>query len=193
METRTGSCVAAAEPHLAVIDVETNNNNEVMSIGVVIAHTQTFQIIDEKYYILTPEYVRPSIYRSALLCYDTFTKCRRSDAITDLRALLQSHCVENIFAYNAKFDYHYLPELQDLIWHDIMRVAAYKQYNPSIPENVECCSTGRLKRNFGVEPIMRMLLGDRTYIERHNAVYDARDELQIMQLLGYPSERYPRI
>lgn len=193
MGTTTNNRAAAVEPRLAVIDTETNFENEVMSIGIVIAHAQTYQIIDERYYILTPEYATPSMFGGALLIYSDYKTYKRLDAIADLRALLQKNNVENLFAYNAKFDYHNLPELQDFAWHDIMRVAAYRQYNPCIPEDAECYSTGRLKRNYSVEAITRMLTKNRTYFEKHNAVYDARDELRIMQLLGHPSERYPCI
>ena len=41
--------------YFAVIDAETNYYDEVISIGVVIAHRDTYRIIDEKYYIITPE------------------------------------------------------------------------------------------------------------------------------------------
>ena len=67
MGTATNNCAAAVEPRLAVIDTETNFENEVMSIGIVIAHAQTYQIIDERYYILTPEYTTPSMFGGALL------------------------------------------------------------------------------------------------------------------------------
>lgn len=76
------------------------------------------------------------------------------------------------------------------MWFDIMKLAAYKQYNKKIPETAECWGTGRLKRNYGVEPIMRMLSGKRTYREVHNAVCDAVDELKIMKLLGYSIDEY---
>ena len=98
--------------------------------------------------------------------------------------------VQSIFAYNAKFDYGHLNELSGFKWYDIIKVAAYKQYNSKIPLNAECCKTGRLKRNFGVEPMMRMLTGDYSYFETHNALFDALDELRIMQLLDLPLDTY---
>ena len=64
-----------------------------------------------------------------------------------------------------------------------MRLAAYKQYNHTIPRNAECCKTGKLKRNYGVEPILRNLSGEKRYVETHNALLDAVDELKIMKLL----------
>ena len=61
----------------------------------------------------------------------------------------------SIFAYNAKFDYSYLPELHGFEWYDIMQKAAYRQYNPAIPSTAQCCSTGRLKSGYTVEKIGR--------------------------------------
>ena len=75
-------------------------------------------------------------------------------------------------------------------WYDIMRLAAYRQHNPKIPPHADCCTTGRLKRGYGVEPMLRLLSGDRTYQETHNAVLDAVDELGIMRLMGRGLEEY---
>ena len=36
----------------AVIDTETNWSDRIMSIGIVIADGDTFQVVDSKYYIL---------------------------------------------------------------------------------------------------------------------------------------------
>ena len=83
-----------------------------------------------------------------------------------------------------------ITELSGYEWYDIMRLAAYRQFNNSIPQTAECCKTGRLKRNYGVEPIMRMLTGNSSYFEVHNAVMDAVDELKIMELLGHGIEKY---
>ena len=71
-----------------------------------------------------------------------------------------------------------------------MRIAAYRQYNKYIPETAPCCKTGRLKSNYGVEPIMHMLTGNGGYQETHNAVNDACDELKIVELLALPLETY---
>ena len=74
-----------------------------------------------------------------------------------------------------------------------MRLAAYRQYNPRIPAWADCCSTGRLKRDYGVESMLRLLSGTRAYRETHNALFDALDELEIMRLLGHRVENYFRI
>ena len=74
--------------------------------------------------------------------------------------------------------------------YDIMRLAAYRQYNRAILDSADCCKTGRLKRGYGVENILKMLSGNHRYYETHNAVLDAEDELQIMQLLGHELNEY---
>ena len=72
-------------------------------------------------------------------------------------------------------------------------VAAYRQYNPSITYNDECYLTGRLKRDYGVQHMIRRLTKSEWYFEKHNAAYDAEDELMIMQLIGYPADWYPSL
>lgn len=83
-----------------------------------------------------------------------------------------------------------MPEMRSFDWYDIMRLAAYRQSNPKIPASAECCSTGRLKRGYGVEAMLRLLSGNYTYCESHNAFYDALDELEIMRLLRHPITKY---
>lgn len=117
--------------------------------------------------------------------------CSREEAVNDLRQCCARHGVREAFAYNAAFDRSHLPEFSFLRWHDIMQVAAYVQYNTKIPRDADVWSTGRLKRGYGVEPMLRLLSGDRTYLETHNAVLDAADELRIMKFLGYPPAEYP--
>jgi hypothetical protein len=110
--------------------------------------------------------------------------------MADLSDYLSSHGITSIYAYNAKFDCGHLPELKNYNWYDIMRIAAYKQFNKSIPDAAPCCKTGRLKSNYGVESITRMLTGNSRYYEVHNAVADAVDELRIVELLGLPLTAY---
>ena len=176
----------------AVIDTETNWADQVMSIGTVIADADTFDIQESKYHILPIECQIGGMYESTLFI-ETPVKpilCTRAEAIRDLKAWLAQHGVQSIFAYNACFDRNHLPELRGYDWYDIMRLAAYRQHNPKIPANADCCTTGRLKRGYGVEPMLRLLSGDRTYRETHNAVLDAVDELGIMRLLKRRLEEY---
>ena len=98
--------------------------------------------------------------------------------------------VKKIFAYNASFDKNHLSEFSEYAWYDIMRLAAYKQYNRFIPETALCCDSGRLKRSYGVEPITRLISGNTGYYEMHNALQDALDELDIMRMLCLELEAY---
>ena len=175
-----------------VLDTETTWDNRLMSIGAVIVDAVTYKQLDTKYYILTPEYMAGGMYSHALSIKGIQEPlvCSREKAIKNLIENFALHNVNSIFAYNASFDYAHLPELARFNWHDIMRIAAYAQYNLKIPSGLQLCSTGRLKSGYGVEPMLRMLSGDNTYCETHNALLDAMDELKIMMLLGYPLEKY---
>lgn len=175
----------------AVIDTETNWSDQVMSIGTVLADSETFQPVAIKYHILPAECRVGGMYSDALFLDAPVQPilCTRSEALADLRGWFRQHGVRCIFAYNACFDRNHLPELRDFCWYDIMRLAAYRQYNPKI-RAADCCSTGRLKRGYGVEPMLRLLCGDTSYQETHNAMFDALEELQIMQLLRHRLEDY---
>jgi len=173
--------------YFAVIDTETNWRDQVMSIGTVVADSRTFDILGSKYHVLTPEVTIGGMYESAVYLEEAGepTVCTRREAMAELLSWFRETGVRDIFAYNAAFDRNHIPEFSRLRWHDIMRIAAYRQHNRAIPASAECCSTGRLKRGYGVESMLRLLSGNRTYRESHNALFDALDELEIMRLLGY--------
>lgn len=177
----------------AVIDTETNWADQVMSIGIFIADADTFDAIEAKYHILPIECQIGGMYEHTLFI-ETPVKpilCTRAEAIADLSSWFSRHGVTSLFAYNACFDRNHLPELRNYVWHDIMRLAAYRQHNPCIPANADCFSTGRLKRGYGVEAMTRLLCPDSGYCESHNAFFDARDELRILRLLGHALSDYP--
>lgn len=50
----------------AVIDTETTWGDAVMSIGTVVAESETFELIDKRYYILTPFKNHGGMYTYAL-------------------------------------------------------------------------------------------------------------------------------
>lgn len=180
---------------IAVIDTETNWADQVMSIGTVIADGTTFRPVAEKYHILPVECAVGGIYYDALFL-DTPVKpilCTREAAMKDLSGWLCQQGVTSLFAYNGGFDRSHLPELGRFTWHDIMRLAIYRQHNPKIPACADCYSTGRMKRGYGVESMLRLLSGNDTYRETHNALRDAEDELAIMRLLAQPLRNYPTI
>lgn len=175
-----------------VIDTETTWTDEVMSIGAVVADSRDYRIVDSRYYLIDPAYRRGGMFSSVLHLRGTPEEnvASRAKTAADLRAWLSSHGVDSIFAYNALFDKKHMPEFMDFQWFDIMRVAAYRQYNTRIPGTAPCCKTGRLKSNYGVEPIYRMLSGNCRYCEKHNGWFDAADELKIMEMLALPIEMY---
>ena len=175
-----------------VIDTETTWTDKVMSIGAVVADSETMLPLESRYYILDPEYRAGGMYSDALIRRDIEKPliCTRAEALNNLIDLCKDNCVSKIFAYNAMFDRSHLPELSNMHWFDIMKLAAYIQYNPMIPHDAPLCSTGRLKSGYGVQSIMRMLSGNYNYFETHNALKDSIDELKIMLLLGHPIEKY---
>lgn len=178
--------------YFAVIDTETNWRDQVMSIGTVIADSADFRPVAVKYHILTGCCEVGGMYSEALFLETPVRPicCTRQAALGDLQVWLSKYDVADICAYNARFDRTHLPELGYLQWHDIMSLAAYRQHNPKIPAHADLCSTGRLKRGYGVEPMLQLLSGNSGYRETHNALLDALDELKIMELLGHPLKRY---
>ncbi len=176
----------------AVIDTETTWADEVMSIGIAVSDFGGLGLIAQKYYVLTPFKSHGGMFAHALYArgIKPDLECPRGEAISNIKAFLEEHNVDLMFAYNALFDYRHLPELQYLKWFDIMKIAAYRQFNSKIPANAECFATGRLKRGYGVEDVYRMLSGNGRYAELHNALADAMDELEIMRMLGVGLESY---
>lgn len=171
--------------YFAVIDTETTWFNEVMSIGIVIADVDNMAPIVAECYIVDPAYKEGGMYSSVLFAHgkkNTYMDTRKG-CIAGVEKLLAKYKVKKILAYNASFDKIHLPELKSYVWCDIMRIAAYRQYNKMIPSTVECCSTGKMKRGYGVEGILRMIGPDKNYCETHNAYLDAIDELSIVKLL----------
>lgn len=181
--------------YFAVIDTETNWADQVMTIGTVIADRDTFRPLCARYHILPEECAIGGMYEGTIFLPTPVKPvvCTREQALAELEAWFEECHVTDIFAYNANFDRNHLPELRHYVWRDIMGLAAYRQHNPKIPEDAPCCSTGRLKRGYGVESMLRLLSGNRRYRETHNAYFDAVEELQIMALLGHPSETYPAL
>lgn len=177
--------------YIAVIDTETTFSDEVMSVGIVIADGKTYQMLDKRYYLIKPTYKREGMYSYALHQRGIEEAvASRAETIQNIVQLLEQYGISSVFAYNASFDRNHLPELSHMNWYDIMRLAAYRQYNDKIPNDARCYGTGRLKSGFGVEAMLRLLSGDHRYYEKHHALTDAIDELQIMQLLNHPIQDY---
>ena len=175
----------------AVIDTETNWNDAVMSIGIVIANAKTKKKVDSIYYIIDPEYKAGGMYSNELRLNEKNVHITsRKRALKEIKEWMDSYKIQKLFAYNASFDKNHLPEYSEYQWYDIMRLAAYRQYNHAIPSTADCYKTGKLKRGYGVEEVLKMLRKNKRYSETHNAVLDALDELEIIQLLGHELNVY---
>ena len=177
----------------AVIDTETNWDNEVMSIGIVIAEDGDFEAVDSKYIIFDEAASVGGMYSHVqYMDGQPAESLTKKQAVSSVQVFLKSHKVKTLFAYNAAFDCRCLPELCRYDWRDILKIAAYRQHNPLIPKNASCFGTGRLKSGYRVEDIMHML-GEKDYRELHNALADAIDELRMMKLLGRSIDDYPAL
>ncbi|MBR4867397.1 MAG: hypothetical protein IKU11_11955, partial [Clostridia bacterium] len=96
--------------NIAVLDTETNWLDRVMSLGVVVADSDTLDPLAAKYYIFTPEYLTGGMYTAALWP-DERLKPRiisREEGMEDLKGWLVSKGVEELYAYNAGFDMGHL-------------------------------------------------------------------------------------
>ncbi|MBR4434959.1 MAG: hypothetical protein IKS90_02550 [Clostridia bacterium] len=177
--------------YIAVIDTETNWDNCLMSVGVAIADAGTLRPVDAKYIIISPEYERGGMYFESLGLYEPVHMLFRHEAVGAIETFLKEYGVSKLFAYNAGFDRGVLREFYGYDWYDIIGVAAYSNFNDKI-KPAECCKSGRLKRGYGVEAMLRRLTGSDNYFETHNAMLDAFDELTIMRLMGHSVETYEK-
>lgn len=67
-QERQKELTALPETHenIAVLDLETNIHNETMSLGIVLAKTNTYEVIDKKYYIFEDEIKCGGMYSNML-------------------------------------------------------------------------------------------------------------------------------
>jgi hypothetical protein len=178
---------------ISVIDTETTWSNALMTAGVLIVNAETLKIVDWRYYVVQDALLEGGIYGGVVHIKNLKEEMVSSRIVeSEIDSFLRANRVSSIYAYNASFDKKCLAGLCRYKWHDIMKLAAYKQYNPAIPATAECYKTGKLVRGYGVEDIMRMF-GNTEYVETHNALLDARDELGIMVLLGHDLGLYPGV
>ncbi|WP_404924291.1 hypothetical protein [Mesomycoplasma hyopneumoniae] len=183
--------------NIVVIDVETNYQNEVFSVGVVIADSTNFKSIDKKYWIIKNNLKVGGMYARNILAplplefrEETIFLETRKEMVVYLIKFLKYYEVKNWFSY-TKFDFRHLPELHKSFKHnDISIFAKNKQFNKYIPLNAETSKNGDLKRGWKAEDIYRMLTKDENYFETHNALLDAIDELRIMELLNLDIETF---
>ncbi|WP_348602601.1 hypothetical protein ABJ972_02920 [Mesomycoplasma hyopneumoniae] len=197
MEAIKKQKITNVNKNIAVIDVETNCQNEVFSVGVVIADSTNFKSIDKKYWIIKNNWKVGGMYARNILAplplefrEETIFLETREEMIVYLIKFLKYYEVKNWFSY-TKFDFRHLPELHKSFKHnDISIFAKNKQFNKYIPLNAETSKNGDLKRGWKAEDIYRMLTKDENYFETHNALLDAIDELRIMELLNLDIETF---
>lgn len=161
-----------------------------MTIGGVVANEQ-FEIVDQIYLMSFGAYMQGGLYKDRV--YKTSfapKKMHTNEMIKEIRRFYDEHGCEMVFAYNAPFDKKLIESLPQDQWYDIMKIAAYKQNNPYLPEREEYCSTGRLKKDYNAERIFKLLSGNEGYKELHNAYQDACDELGIMRMMKVPIDAY---
>ena len=77
----------------AVIDTETTWDDAVMSMGIVIADSVTFELVDKRYYILTPFKDHGGMYTYALYAngIKPDLECSREKAMAALRHFLSDN------------------------------------------------------------------------------------------------------
>ena len=88
--------------YFAVIDTETNWNNEVMSIGVVIAEKDTFKKVDDLYFIFDPEYKIGGMFSMVLPVKGRAPKdllFTRKIAMEKFKEAFEKYGVKDLFAY----------------------------------------------------------------------------------------------
>ena len=79
--------------YFAGSDTETNWNDQVMSIGTIIADADTFSMVSARYHILTPEYRVGGMFSSTLFDESRLRPivCSRQKAIGDLQTLFEKY------------------------------------------------------------------------------------------------------
>lgn len=175
----------------ALIDTETTFFDELMSVGVLIINSDSYCEEECYYGIITPECTHPAMYSDVLRDGRARidNESSRADILQDVKDMLTRHGVEHIAAYNASFDARHLPELSSYTWIDILKTAAYVQYNPFLSADCDCCATGKIRSGYSVEEMLGIVSGRCNY-EVHNALCDCYDELAIMKFMELPFSRY---
>ncbi|MFU0909309.1 hypothetical protein [Mesomycoplasma ovipneumoniae] len=196
-EEITKQKITNVNKNIAVIDIESNWARKIFSVGVVIADSTNFKLIDKKYWIIEKswnvggKYVDKTFTPLPLeFIEESIILQTRKEMIVRLINFLKSYKVKNWFSY-TNYDFKHLPELhKSFEYTDISIFAKNKQFNKHIPLNAETTKNGDLKKGWGVEKIYRMVTKNENYLETHNALLDAMDELRIMELLGLDIETF---
>ena len=171
--------------YFAVVDVETSmNNRDVISLGLIVADDK-FNIIESKYFI--NRFINNGIYASIRKnTKHKYIESSWKDIVEQVKDILNEYKIKNIFAYNTKStEKRVLFELYNYNWYDIMQFTKNKVFNESYAEKTK---TGQY--SYSVQSVLRQLSKDNNYREKHIAIDDAFDELNILKLLGQPLNTY---
>lgn len=173
-----------------VVDTETTYQRKLMTVGAVVAD-ENFDVKNKIYLMSFGAYMQGGLYKDRVyktaLCPN---KMHTSEMLETIKKFYDDNGCEMVFAYNAPFDKNLLTSLPSDKWCDIMKIAAYKQFNPYLPADEEYYGTGRLKKDYNAQRIFRLLSGNKNYEEMHNAYQDACDELGIMAMMKVPIDVY---
>ena len=72
--------------------------------------------------------------------------------------------------------------MQNYHWYDIIKVAAHKQYNYKLPDNLMFNDQGRLLYKCNIKDLMEILTKTYFYYTNH-ALYDTLDIARIMKIV----------
>ncbi|MCP9306666.1 hypothetical protein [Mesomycoplasma ovipneumoniae] len=123
MEAIKKQKITNVNKNIAVIDVETNYDSEIFSVGVVIAGSTNFKLIDKKYWIIENNWkvggkYAPNAWLPLEFEQETILVQTRKEMIVRLIKFLKSYEVKNWFSY-TNYDFRHLPELHESFEYNI--------------------------------------------------------------------------
>lgn len=206
--------------NVAIIDTETTKNNMVYDLGVAILNTSTGEVVDTMNAIVAETFgdvaaMRTAYYASKIPQYLAAIDAGElevlafSDCFKRFNALLASHGVRSVWAYNMAFDYKALnrtiAELSngfvgcffpdnvrcyDLMSSAICIVGNTRRYQSWALEHGYVTPTGRAKAT--AEVMFRFVTDDDAFVEDHTALSDAMVEADILAHLVAKKSGYKR-
>lgn len=206
--------------NIAIIDTETTKSGMVYDFGAVIMNAATGEIIDTMNAIVEETFndvsgMATSYYAAKIPTYleainaGALEVLAFSDCFKRFGALLESHDVRSVWAYNMNFDYRALnrtiAELSngfvtcffpasvkcyDLMSSAINLVGNTRRYQKWAIEHDYVTPTGRARAT--AETMFRFIAGDESFIEDHTALSDAIVEADILAHLVAKKAGYKR-
>ena len=169
---------------IAILDAKTNFIDNIISIGVSIVNAKTFEVKTAEYFLIPEELIVDGLNNNNVNIhhiYKTYFGAQK-DVENHIRKLLNQYGITNIYTFNGKFIYKQLTGLQNYHWYDIIKVAAHKQYNYKLPDNLMFNDQGRLLYKCNIKDLMEILTKTYFYYTNH-ALYDTLDIARIMKIV----------